>query len=115
LPRAPAAAPPPPATAAAAGQPGRCTYRVSPIFANAGVTGVVLVIEIGMGTNFATVWQQAIRRLQDCCTTAGLVPDSQEVEAASRCVEPLYGLPQTPKAAWKKMVLQLKVGKPVCR
>jgi hypothetical protein len=38
------------------------------------------------------------------------VPDSQEVEAALRCVEPLYGLPPAPRAAWKKVVLQLKVG-----
>jgi hypothetical protein len=63
-----------------------------------------------MGTNFATVWQQVIKRLQDCCSSAGLVPNSQEVKAASRCVEPLYGLPPAPKAAWKKVVLQLKVG-----
>jgi hypothetical protein len=68
----------------------------------------------------AAVWQTAIKGLQDCCSTSvGLPPDSAEAEAAYKranfCFQPLVHLPTPlPKAVWKKVVLQQKVGGPQC-
>jgi hypothetical protein len=67
-----------------------------------------------MSSHVASVWQAAIKGLRDCCSSAvGLLPDSAEAEAAytraALAFDPLHDL-QTPKAAWKKVVLQQKVG-----
>lgn len=67
----------------------------------------------------AAVWQQAIRALEDCCSSAvWLVPESAEAESAydnafRSEVQGLIGQSKSgapPKAVWKKLVLQLKVG-----
>jgi hypothetical protein len=70
----------------------------------------------GMSGNAAAVWQTAIKGLQVCCSsTVGLPPDSAEAQAAYNmaklCFQPLISLPTPPpKAVWKKVVLQQKVG-----
>lgn len=72
-----------------------------------------------MSGSVAAVWQQAIRALEECCSAAvELVPESAEAEAAYQSAFRAGMLPLVehiksgapPKAVWKKLVLQLKVG-----
>jgi hypothetical protein len=69
-----------------------------------------------MSGHVASTWQAAIKGLQDCCSSAvGLLPDSAEAEAAytraALAFDPLHDLPTpAPKAVWKKVVMQQKVG-----
>jgi hypothetical protein len=69
-----------------------------------------------MSGHAVSIWQRAIKGLQDLCSGAvGLPPDSAEAEAAynraALFFEPVLDLPTpAPKAVWKKVVLQQKVG-----
>jgi hypothetical protein len=64
-----------------------------------------------MGTNAAGVWDKAAKLLLDCTTQQ---PGSSEAAAslvqATTLIGKLIQLDSIPKAAWKKLVQQLKVG-----
>jgi hypothetical protein len=65
----------------------------------------------GMGTNVAGAWDKAAKLLQESST---MQPHSVVANTALRTVQDLTDrleqLPSQPKAVWKKLVQQLKVG-----
>lgn len=60
-----------------------------------------------MGANVVTAWEQALRLLHDC--NPGSSRRSAAADSLSQLLDKLQQLPAPPKAAWKKLVQQLKV------
>jgi hypothetical protein len=62
-----------------------------------------------MGSSVVTAWEQALRLLHDCSEHPGSTRQSAAADSLSQLLNKLQQLPAPPKAAWKKLVLQLKV------
>jgi hypothetical protein len=66
-----------------------------------------------MGTNAAAMWAKVAKLLQDCSTMQPGSADADAVlDGVYRLMEKLVELPTPPKAVWKKLVQQHKVGQP---
>ena len=74
-----------------------------------GLTRLLLPLLAGMAT--AGAWQKAARLVQHCCDQQpGTAEEAAACYDAHELIEQLQRQPPPPKAAWKKLVQQLKVG-----